>query len=79
MNIYGNCGAVLVVSLSFSPLCPLKIVHGTHGKVRIMAGDSVDREDVYPAPTAAPMAEGVDTKYIRGGETSKSSRTGQST
>ena len=54
-------------------------MHGTHGKVRIMAGDSVDREDVYPAPTAAPMAEGVDTKYIRGGETSKSSRTGQST
>ena len=77
-NSDGNCSTAVVESLSSSPLCPLDIVHGKPGNVRIMTDDGGDRGGVNPAPTADPMVEGVDTEGRRGGRTLQSFQEGKS-
>ena len=78
VNSDRNCGAAVIESLSFSPLCPLDTAHGKPRKFRIMTGDGGDRGGVYPAPTAVPMVEVVETEGRRGGGPYKASRKGQS-
>ena len=57
---------------------PLKIAQIKPVKVRIVAGDGSNKGGVYPALTASPMVEGVDTEGRRGGGPFKDSRKGKS-
>ena len=73
-NSDGNCGTVVVESLSLSNLCRLEIAYSKSGKVRIVIDDIGYRGGVYSSTTEDTMVEGVDTDIRRGGGTFKDSR-----